>query len=135
TGVRAVSPVDEGANRGVLNRPELGDGLIGPGQESFDDIGLSPQFLEGLLQLRGGLADLWPRPLVRSGPVVARPENRNLLHAQLSMKEAKGRQCGIRGRGRVWQGEKYYAGTQVPHTNPTRQRGTPERGPLPGASG
>ena len=44
-GVRRVGPVDEHADHRVVDRPELGDRLVGTREVALDQVGRSPQLL------------------------------------------------------------------------------------------
>ena len=77
--VRGVGPVDEHADHGIVDRAELGDGLVGPRQVIVHEIGRSAQLLERGDELPGGLTRLRKGPLVGLGPIVSRPENRDFL--------------------------------------------------------
>ncbi len=94
-GVRGIGPVDEDADHRVVDRPELGDRLVGPGQEPVDHVGRPPQLLQGRDQLPGRLPRLRQGPLVRLRPVIPRPEDGDLLRHRT---HPLGRSLARRGR-------------------------------------
>ena len=77
-GVRGVGPVDEDADHRVVDRAELGDRLVGPGQEALDHVGRPAELLQGRDQLPGRLLRPAAGP-TRSASRGSRPARRRRL--------------------------------------------------------
>ena len=73
-GVRGVGPVDEDADHRVVDRAELGDRLVGPGQEAVDEVGLAAELLAGRARAARSSRELRQGPFVGLGAVIARPK-------------------------------------------------------------
>ena len=77
-GMRPIGPVNKDTDHGIINRPELGDGLVRTSAERIDEAGLAAQLAKGSLQVSNGSPDLGPGPLIGQLPVVSGQKDRDV---------------------------------------------------------